>query len=245
MVVRDRSALRYGRHRAFDQTRQPRRSNGTVTGTDSGYCSRCAHSTTLQPGFEPGVRPREGREFGRYSTGAGLESSRHDSNVRLLLYREASSPLDHGKTIRKAVLRTGDPGKTAGEGRLAADCSDRLHRGISPSDRGPRPSSRVCGGTKYLSHSTRPTGAGVDSIPMHRPRAGRCEWTLRGSNPNSRFRDVTRANRTSHRRSRGKRALFRSSQGPSRASVWRTAGGRFERPRPRGHRGSSAVPWPN
>jgi len=25
----------------------------------------------LQPGFEPGVRPLVGREFGRYSTGAG------------------------------------------------------------------------------------------------------------------------------------------------------------------------------
>jgi hypothetical protein len=29
------------------------------------------------------------------------ESLRHDSNVRLLLYREASSPLDHGETCRR------------------------------------------------------------------------------------------------------------------------------------------------
>jgi hypothetical protein len=54
----------------------------------------------LQPGFEPGARPREGREFGHYSTGARptrRKSPRHDSNVRLLLYREASWPLDHGE----------------------------------------------------------------------------------------------------------------------------------------------------
>ena len=71
------------------------------------------------------------------------ESLRHDSNVRLLLYREASWPLDHGETCRREdsnlgrayangsepfpVARLGTATRgTAAETRLACRLQDRI-----------------------------------------------------------------------------------------------------------------------